>query len=50
LIVQVNREYFALEEYRTKRDKFGTNVSPFRLSGGLTSLKERAILIKRNKN
>ena len=52
LILQVNREYFTLEEYRTKRDKFcsiHTNVSPFRLSRGLTSLTERAILIKKNR-
>ena len=52
LILQVNREYFTLEEYRTKRDKFcsiHTNVSPFRLSRGLSSLVERAILIKKNR-
>jgi hypothetical protein len=52
LILQVNREYFTFEEYRTKRDKFCsiyTNVSPFRLSRGLTSLTERAILIKKSR-
>jgi hypothetical protein len=52
LILQVNREYFTFEEYRTKRDKFCsiyTNVSPFRLSRGLTSLVERAILIKKSR-
>jgi hypothetical protein len=50
LTLQVNREYFTFEEYRIKRDKFCsiyTNVSPFRLSRGLTSLVERAILIKK---
>ena len=52
LILQVNREYFTLEEYRTKRDKFcsmHTNISPFRLSRGLNSLTERAILIKKSR-
>ena len=52
LILQVNRECFTLEQYRTKRDKFcsiHTNISPFRLSGGFTSLIDRAVLIKKSR-
>ena len=52
LVLQVNRECFTLEQYRTKRDKFcsiHTNISPFRLSGGFTSLIDRAILTKKSR-
>jgi hypothetical protein len=52
LLLQVNRQYFTLQEYRTKRDELISiyDIQPSsRLSGGLTSLVEKGILMK-NKN
>lgn len=50
LILQVDRQYFTLQEYRTKRDEFSIihNIQqpPSRLSGGLISLVDKGILAK----
>jgi hypothetical protein len=49
LILQVNRQYFTLQEYRTMRDEFSRIYdiqSPLRLSGGLISLVDKGILAK----
>jgi hypothetical protein len=50
LILQVNRQYFTLQEYRAKRDEFSIihNIQqpPSRLSGGLISLVDKGILAK----
>ena len=44
LILQINRQYFTIEEYHIKRNRFCeiyTNISHIRLSRGLISDKER---------
>ena len=49
LILQINRQYFTLQEYRTMRDEFSRIYdiqSPLRLSGGLISLVDKGILAK----
>jgi hypothetical protein len=49
LILQVNRQYFTLQEYRTMRDEFSRIYdiqSHLRLSGGLISLVDKGILAK----
>jgi hypothetical protein len=51
LILQINRQYFTVEEYHARRDEFGRiyNISNARLSAGLISLVDKGILMK-NKN
>jgi hypothetical protein len=49
LILQINRQYFTLQEYRTMRDEFSRtyNIRPsLKLSGGLISLVDKGILVK----
>jgi hypothetical protein len=49
LILQVNRQYFTLQEYRTMRDEFSRiyGIRPsLRLSGGLISLVNKGVLVK----
>jgi hypothetical protein len=49
LILQVNRQYFTLQEYHTMKNEFSRIYdiqSPLRLSGGLISLVDKGILAK----
>lgn len=53
LILQTNRQYFTIREYRRKIDEFAkiNNIklgSRSKLSGGLISLMNRGILVKNN--
>jgi hypothetical protein len=51
LILEVNRSYFSLKEYHSKRDAFCkmTGTSPSKVAGGFVSLLIKGI-IARNKN
>jgi hypothetical protein len=52
LILQINRQYFTLEEYHIKQNRFCeiyTNISHKRLSRGLISLIKKGILMKTKK-
>jgi hypothetical protein len=50
LILETNRQYFTVQEYRTKKDEFiiTRNIysSSSQLSGGLVSLMNKGILVK----
>jgi hypothetical protein len=49
LLLQINRQYFTLQEYRTMRDEFSRiyDIRPsLRLSGGLISLVDKGVLVK----
>jgi len=51
LILQINRQYFTLQEYRAKTDEFNRlyNVRPpssSKFSGGLISLVDKGLLLK----
>lgn len=49
LILQVNRQYFTFQEYRTMKDEFSRiyGIRPsLRLSGGLISLVNKGVLVK----
>jgi hypothetical protein len=48
LILQVNRQYFTLEEYRINRDRFSRiyTISTTRLARGLISLIAKGMLMK----
>jgi hypothetical protein len=51
LIIEINRSYFSLGEYHSKRDEFCkvSGVSPSKVAGGFVSLLIKGILA-RNKN
>ncbi len=49
LILQINRQYFTLQEYRTMRDEFSRIYGirpPLRPSGGLIQLVDKGVLLK----
>jgi hypothetical protein len=48
LILEVNRSYFTLNEYHTKRDEFCSlyNIQPSKVAGGFVSLLIKGILIR----
>jgi hypothetical protein len=48
LILEVNRSYFNLKEYHTKRDEFCRlyNIQPSKVAGGFVSLLIKGILIR----
>lgn len=51
LILQVNRSYFTLDEYHSKRDKFCAthNIPQPRVAGGFVSLLVKGILTREKK-
>jgi hypothetical protein len=51
LVLELNRSYFTLKEYHTKRDSFcmETGTSPSRVAGGFVSLLVKGIIV-RSKN
>ena len=51
LVLDMNRSYFTLKEYHTKRDAFcrKTGVSPSKVAGGFVSLLVKGIIV-RDKN
>jgi hypothetical protein len=48
LILEVNRSYFTLNEYHSKRDEFCSlyNIQPSKVAGGFVSLLIKGILIR----
>ena len=51
LVLEMNRSYFTLKEYHSKRDSFckKTGVSPSKVAGGFVSLLVKGIIV-RSKN
>jgi len=51
LVLEINRSYFTLREYHSKRDGFCiiNNVSPSKVAGGFVSLLIKGIIV-RNRN
>ena len=51
LILEVNRSYFTLDEYHTKRDSFclSNNIPQPRIAGGFVSLLVKGILTREKK-